>query len=90
MDERMKKKIDLVLERVKDPESNLSVADLGLVKRLRYSEEKKHLYVFTDFFSRHPGCLTCAAVASLVVSDIQKNLDKEFKKEFPELTIEFI
>ena len=90
MDEEMKNKIDSVLDRVKDPESGLSVSELGLVKKLRYSEGKKHLYVFTDFFKRHPGCLTCAAVASLVSSSIQKNLESELEKEFPDIIIEFV
>ena len=90
MDEVMKNKIDSVLQRVKDPESGLSVSELGLVKKLRYSKEKNHLYVFTDFFRRHPGCLTCAAVASLVCSSIQKELETELESEFPGTGIEFV
>ena len=90
MNKEMKDKIDSVLDRVRDPESGLSVSELGLVKKLRYSEEKKHLYVFTDFQSHQPGCFTCAAIASLVSATIRKNLEDELKKEFSDLTVEFI
>ena len=90
MDEEMKIKIDSILDRVKDPESGLSVSALGLIKKLRYSDKEKHLYVFTDFVRRQPGCLTCAAVASLVCSSIQKELETELKKEFSDLEIEFV
>ena len=86
----MKNKIDSVLDRVKDPESGMSISELGLVKKLRYSEKEKHLYVFTDFVRRQPGCLTCAAVASLVCSSIQKDLEKELKKEFSGIDIKFV
>lgn len=59
----MTRKIDSVLDRVKYPESNLPIAQLGVVKRLRYNEEKKALYIFTDFYNHLPKCVTCAAIA---------------------------
>jgi len=40
MDEEMKRKIDGVLERVKEPESGLSIAELGLVTKLRYTDPR--------------------------------------------------
>jgi metal-sulfur cluster biosynthetic enzyme len=86
----MTQKIDSVLDRVKDPESDLSVADLGLVKKVRYSKEQNLLYVFTDFVSRQPGCITCAGIAMAISATILKNLTAEFQKEFPDLTIEFV
>ncbi len=90
MNSIMKEKIDSVLERVKDPESDLSVAHLGLVKKVRYSEDHKLLYIFTDFVSRQPGCLTCAGIAMALSASILKNLEAEFQKEFPDLTVEFV
>lgn len=86
----MTEKIDSILERVKDPESGLSVARLGLVQKVRYNEEKEEMYIFTDFLSHRPGCLTCQGIAMAVMSTILKNLEKEFKKEFPELSFEFV
>jgi metal-sulfur cluster biosynthetic enzyme len=90
MKAEMTQKIDSVLDRVKDPESDLSVAELGLVKKVRYSEEQNLLYVFTDFVSRQPGCITCAGIAMAISATILKNLTAEFQKEFPDLTIEFV
>jgi len=86
----MIKKIDDVLDRVKDPESGLSVLHLGLVKRVRFSEEHKKLYVFTDFQSHMPDCKTCVFIAKLVGENILRNLDVEFNLEFPDLEIEFV
>jgi metal-sulfur cluster biosynthetic enzyme len=90
MNPEMIKKIDAVLDRVKDPESGLSVLHLGLVKRVRFSEAKKMLYVFTDFQSHMPGCKTCVFIAKLVADNIIRNLMVEFSLEFPELEVEFV
>jgi metal-sulfur cluster biosynthetic enzyme len=85
MDEEMKRRIDQVLDRVKDPESGYSVADLGLIQRLRYNDEKKELYIFADFLSHQPGCMTCVGIASVVIDGIRRRLVEEFSREFPEL-----
>ncbi len=90
MNPLMREKIDAVLERVRDPESDLSVAQLGLVRKLRWSEAHNHLYIFTDFASRQPGCLTCAGIAMVISASILKKLEAEFQTEFPDLTIEFL
>ncbi len=85
----MAKKIDAVLERVKEPESNLSIAQLGLVKRVRYSEESKKFYVFTNTIkSNHHYC--CTIIQGLLVSSTLERLTAEFQKEFPDLSIEFV
>lgn len=90
IDPEMAKKIDSVLERVKDPESGLSVARLGIVQKVRYNEEKKEMYIFTDFLSHRPKCLTCAGIAMAIMSTIRTSLEGEFKKEFPHLVIKFV
>lgn len=86
----MTRKIDAVLDRVKDPESGLPVARLGLVRRVRYVEEKKLLYVFTDFQSHMPDCKTCVFIAKLVAERILRELTVEFHLEFPDLDINFL
>jgi metal-sulfur cluster biosynthetic enzyme len=83
-------KIDAVLDRVKDPESGLPVSQLGLIKRVRFSDAKKILYVFTDFQSHMPHCGACTAVAGLVVERIVRDLAVEFHAEFPDLDVEFV
>ncbi len=90
MTPEMIKKIDTVLDRVKDPESGLSVLHLGLVKRVRFSEAQKKLFVFTDFQSHMPDCKTCVFIAKLVGENILRNLTVEFNLEFPDLEIEFV
>jgi metal-sulfur cluster biosynthetic enzyme len=85
----MAKKIDAVLERVKEPESNLSVAQLGLVQRVRYNEEYKKFYVFTNTIkTSHHYC--CTIIQGLLVSSTFERLTEEFQKEFPDISIEFV
>jgi metal-sulfur cluster biosynthetic enzyme len=90
MSPEMIEKIDRVLERVKDPESDLPISRLGLVKRFRYSEREKKLFVFTAVYPHLPKCVTCAAIAGAIISTIIRDLTAELQQEFPELTIEFI
>lgn len=89
MDEEMKRKIDLVLDRVKDPESDLPISRLGVIERLRYNEEKSELYIFADFLSHQPGCMACVGIAATVIDGIKRRLLAEFGREFPELRIMF-
>ena len=88
MDSKMIEKIDAVLERVREPESGLSIAQLGLVERLRYSERRKKLYVFTRPIGSPPGC--CIIIAKLLQTTTGEGLKREFQKEFPDLSIEFV
>ncbi len=90
MDAGMIAGIESVLEKVKDPESGLSVAQLGIVKKVRYSDDPGILYIFTDFGSHRPGCVTCAGIAMALSATILKNLEKEFREEFPGLEIAFV
>jgi len=90
MKPEMIQKIDAVLDRVKDPESNLPVAQLGVVNRIRYNENRQTLYVFTDIHTHIPRCATCAAIASNIASTIIRDLGKELQAEFPDLSIEFV
>jgi len=88
MDSEMIKKIDGVLDRVKEPESLLSIAQLGWVRRVRYDEERKKLSVFTNSLQQTRKC--CTIMASLLVSGTIKSLTEELQKEFPDLSIEFV
>jgi len=90
VDPEMAEKIASVLKRVKDPESGLSVEAVGCVTRVRYNEEKGELYIFTDFVSHLPGCLTCVGIARALISTIMRDLREEFRKEFPHLAIKFV
>ncbi len=88
MDKEMIKKIDSVLDRVKEPESNLSVGQLGLVKKFRYNETKRTLYVYADTYATHKPC--CFLITKLIEIKLMSELENELKKEFPNLAIRFV
>jgi metal-sulfur cluster biosynthetic enzyme len=90
MDPEMARKIDSVLDRVKDPESGYSLAKLGIVERLRYNGEKKELYVFTDFLSHQPSCPACIGIASVIISGLRRSLVEELSREFPDLDVQLV
>lgn len=90
MDPEMTDKIDAILGRVKDPESGLSLDRLGIVTRVRYNEEKREMYLFTDFAAHLPACNTCRSIAVAIMSSLMRALKEEFEKEFPDIAIEFV
>lgn len=85
----MKAKIDSVLERVKEPESNLSIAQLGLVDKLRYSPTRKRLYIYTSTI-RHNRKQCCTILQGLLIAGTLNSLIAEFQKEFPDLAVEVV
>jgi metal-sulfur cluster biosynthetic enzyme len=88
MDAEMAQKIEAILDRVKEPESLLTVAQLGLVKKVRYNKVRRKLSVFIN--TLHPGKCACTVLSALVLSTILEGLTREFKREFPDLGIEMI
>ena len=84
----MIQKIDNVLDRVIEKESNLSIAQLGLVERVRYSEKQNKLYVFTKAIHSTHGC--CTLLSLVQQSDTLQDLEEQFKKEFPEHWLQII
>ncbi len=84
------KKFEAILERVKDPESELPISRLGLVKKFRYSEQHKLIYVFTDFFSHRPACYTCIGISMAIESSIIRELRAALEQEFPGMEIKIL
>jgi len=82
----MKKRLQSVLERVKEPETNLAISELGLVERFRYHPEQKKLSVFLN--PLRPGKVCCSIIYSLLISSTHKDLINELQKEFPDLYLE--
>ena len=82
----MKKKLQSVIERVKDPETNVAISELGLVERFRYYPEQKKLSVFLN--PVRPGKVCCSIISSLLLSSILKDLMNELQKEFPDCYLE--
>ena len=90
MTEDMKKKIDSVLEAVKEPETFRSVSDLNLVKKVTYSESQKKLLVQTDIAEPRSTCMVCGIVNETLRQSIMRDLKDEFEKIFPDLEVEII
>lgn len=88
MDKKMIRKIDSVLDRVQDAESKLSIAELGLIKRLRYSETKGKLLVYTNPLGSTHGC--CSLIGAAHFSATVDRLTAELEQEFPDLKVEFV
>jgi len=84
----MIQKIDNVLDRVIEKESNLTVAQLGLVERVRYSEKQNKLYVFTKAIHSTHGC--CTLLSLVQQSDTLQDLEDQFKQEFPEHWVQIV
>ena len=85
MDDRMKQKIDSVLEKVREPESGLSVGELGLVRKFRYNAAKRTLYVFRNQILPSKGC--CTIISNMLLETTQKDLLEELQAAFPELDV---
>ena len=85
----MKRKLEGVLDTVKEPETQLSIAELGLVEKISYSAEHKKLRVFLNDVNGNPhGC--CTIIGSLLLSTTLDNLTEELQKEFPDLSFEIV
>ena len=88
MTQTMIQKIDNVLDRVIEKESSLSVAQLGLVERVRYSEKQNKLYVFAKAIHSTHGC--CTLLSLVQQSDTLQDLEGHFRKEFPEHWVQIV
>ncbi|HDQ15145.1 MAG TPA: hypothetical protein ENN41_10070 [Sediminispirochaeta sp.] len=86
----IQEKFDRVLERVKDPESELPLANIGIVQKFRYNDEKKVIYVFTTFAAHRPSCMTCVGITMAIESTLQRLLEEALLAEFPGFSVEFV
>jgi metal-sulfur cluster biosynthetic enzyme len=89
MDAVMKEKIDTILDTVKEPETGLTMAQLGFVERIRYSERQKKLTVFSGNLKANRK-LCCTVMQGLLISGTKKSLTEAFQKAFPDLAVEVV
>lgn len=87
MSPEMTQAIDQILETVREPESDLSVRDLGLVKRVTYSRNYSRMIVKTSFTSPRRSCMLCGIITASVQRTIMRELEKQFTRRFPDLMI---
>jgi len=90
MDKTVQDKLDQVLQDVKDPESSLPISDFGVVKKFRYNEEGRKIYVFVEFQSHRPACITCVGISMAIENTIERLLRAELEKQFPGFSVEFL
>ena len=83
MEEQLRKKIDKVLSRVKDPQSLLSIGDLGWVSHVWYSDAFHKLEVELDINPPRFTCAMCGIITANLRDTIQQRLEEEIRKEFP-------
>jgi metal-sulfur cluster biosynthetic enzyme len=88
MNPTMIRRIDGVLDRVREKESQLTIAQLGLVERVRYDDTRNTLLVFTRAMHRTHGC--CTLLALVQQSDTLESLEAAFRAEFPEHWIRLV
>jgi metal-sulfur cluster biosynthetic enzyme len=82
-------KFDKVLDSVKEPQSELSIGELGLVKKFSYHAAEKTIAVHLDFEPQGMECPACSAVNGFILSTIQRDLTTALEEEFPGWTIVF-
>lgn len=78
----MKRRVDRVLDSIKDSESGLTAAQMGFVERVRYSPEGNLMTVYARAMRRTHGC--CTLIALTQQSQLLAQLEDGFKREFPE------
>lgn len=83
MDPVIQKRIDAALSRVKEPQSDVPIVDLGLVSNVRYSDKEKHIEIILAIGYPAGHCPACLAVNDVIGIGIQRRVDEEFRKEFP-------
>jgi hypothetical protein len=86
--EKMQEKIDEIFNRIKVPESGLSLGDSNIIEKLRYIELKNKLVVVKYPMHSPEGC--CTLISNAMLNSVLKNLRNELEIAFPSLTIEVI
>jgi metal-sulfur cluster biosynthetic enzyme len=87
MDPEMKKNIDEALSSVREPQSNIPIADLGLVEKITYSEKEKTLLVRLVSGLLPYQCPACSAINGIVLEGIRRRLRESLEMHFPQLHI---
>ena len=80
-------KFDRVLSGVIEPQSELSIGELGLVKKFSYHENEKTVVVHLDVKKQDYQCPACFAVDQFVIERLERDIRAALEKEFPLSTI---
>lgn len=80
-------KLEAVMDRVIDPQSELPLCRLELVKKFSYHEQRNTLTAYLDFSGFRSSSVACAGINVDVKAKIEARLVGELKREFPSLWI---
>ena len=87
MENTIQEKIDGVLDRIKDPQTGMTIAQLGLVKKIRYVEKRRKLIVFFKRLGHGKAC--CALLNMAMLTDFENLIKEGLKVQFPDFSIVF-
>lgn len=88
MDPILKGKIDAALARVKEPQSEVPIADLGLVHNINVNSEEKRIRIELAIGTWRFQCPACSAINGVLKESIMRRLREEFEGEFPGFLIQ--
>lgn len=88
MDREMVRSIEAVLARVREPESNLAVGELGLVERFRLVADQGKLLVVVRGTANPKAC--CFVLAKVMEAAVLDRVRSELELEFPDLEVELV
>ncbi|MDX9898914.1 MAG: hypothetical protein RBT62_08340 [Spirochaetia bacterium] len=83
----IREKFDTILETVKEPQSELSLAELALVSKISYFDKDKTIIAFMNF-SKNKECPACFAVNDLIKQTVTRDLRDALIDAFPGWSIE--
>lgn len=84
------KKFDAILDRVKEPQSELSLAELGLVKKLTYYKDEQTIVAYMQYAPQDPAsCPACFIMTDMMKDSIERDLRAAILDEFPGWTVTF-
>lgn len=81
-------KFDKVLSSVRDRQSELTLAELGFVKKISYFEKDRTIVVYLATSKTGPGCPACAAIDGFVQNSVERDLTEALQKEFPGFAVQ--
>ena len=87
MDDSMKHRLQMVLDRVREPETGQSITDLGLVRGINHHSAQRKLVVFLNPVRPGPTC--CSIVGGLLLDTTKRDLAHALENEFPGLAVEY-
>ncbi len=86
--EAIQNKIDAVLERVIDHQTDSPIADIGLVEKIRFLKGKRQMLVFCR--SIHVDHACCMVFNNAAYDQTLDELRNALQNEFPGINVKFV